>query len=770
MMNNNKILTVSYGTFSCTLEGFDDSFDTMKAIAEYFRDLAADDRYFGAEPPQPDAELLARIAEREVSRRVEAREQDGRIMLKAQDGDGPAAAPENNDAPVAPAAAAATAAAAAPQVMPEPEPAPADIAPTETPAPQPAAWAPEPIATEAAVDPAMVAPEEAWVPPVAAETAEVAVAEAHETPAPLDMAFDAPTEPTAEPAPAETFPAAPVEVAEDAAAFFADSPAVDDTFFDADANAPTEVEMPGFVTPDTESAAKDVPLAEDTGMARSESIADRLARIRAVVSRHDDADADVDVDYEEEIADSAPPPVEFAGTPMPDFSSADEEFEGVTDQDETDTLTAAAAGIHDAFAADEVSADLSDATEDVTADTGEDEDDLSAMLQRIEAGDLADEDAEMEPETGSSEQTEPEHSAEAGFEDLAQAEEIIHVGEMEDVRTDETEFSTDKDENLFARDDAETEVVEELFDTPDAFIHDDGAVVADAADDAGEPEAAGGEDSNAPVTARVMKVSTEELDAALESGALETLDADAEEAGESIADRPAARDTLPDIGEDAGVDVSRLMAEADHQMEEPEGATRRSAFAHLRAAVAARFADKSMDADEEKGRAAADAYRSDLAEVVKPRRPVADGPTRTDRPETSQTAPLKLVAEQRISDDETPAAPVAPRRVAAAFADDADMASDTGFAAFAEEVGATKLPELLEAAAAYMAFVEGQEQFSRPQLMTRVRQAEGGDCTREDGLRSFGQLLRAGKIEKMQGGRFAASEAIGYRPDERAAG
>ena len=54
--------------------------------------------------------------------------------------------------------------------------------------------------------------------------------------------------------------------------------------------------------------------------------------------------------------------------------------------------------------------------------------------------------------------------------------------------------------------------------------------------------------------------------------------------------------------------------------------------------------------------------------------------------------------------------------------------------------------------------------------MTKVRIVQEDNFSREDGLRSFGQLLRQGKIEKISGRRLAVSDRISFKLDTRAVG
>lgn len=235
------------------------------------------------------------------------------------------------------------------------------------------------------------------------------------------------------------------------------------------------------------------------------------------------------------------------------------------------------------------------------------------------------------------------------------------------------------------------------------------------------------------------------------------------------------------------------MAEASTQMAGPETRRRQSAIAHLKAAVAATLAERRITGDkprDEDGRL--EPYRSDLAKAVPP--------GQTGAPSGPRPAPLVLVSEQRIDRPApTPQAPAAqpvatvqptrPMRTGSAAAapamiadlddededevlDDDDDSSagnifgNYSFAEFADRLGATELGDMIEAAAAYIACVEGRDSFTRPQLLRYVAESQS-DVQREDSLRSFGVLLREGRIEKSRRGQFALSESSAVLAEAR---
>ena len=134
---------------------------------------------------------------------------------------------------------------------------------------------------------------------------------------------------------------------------------------------------------------------------------------------------------------------------------------------------------------------------------------------------------------------------------------------------------------------------------------------------------------------------------------------------------------------------------------------------------------------------------------------------------------MKPGAEQRV---DTPQKPIRPRRVAAGQGGEQTdetvkiTQSAESFSEFAEDIGANNLSELLEAAAAYMSDVEGRVQFSRPMLMGKLKEATREDFSREESLKSFGKLLRNGKLQKLKGGRFSVTDETDFRATKRDAG
>lgn len=764
-MMNNKTLTVSHGTFSCTLEGFEDSFEMMKIVAEYFQNLAEEDPSFGTKSVQMDTDTLAKLAQEETSHHVDASEKDGHYVLSATD------EPVTSEVPAA--AVAATGAVALGAIASELSSPSASALNTYD------VYDEDTGAQESELEPTRFEDMEAEAFDSAPPATESAVDKLQRIRDVVDLADTDVDEETYddEPSDAETL----IEAASD-----------EEAEVDADATAADRVEDTDDQSVDVEDVSAEVE--EESVDATSEDIAAVEDSIEPeMIDEPETVDEPETLDEiaEDDVAVSADLEEGSDADDTPEMANVFEDDENAEDtaEDDAGLLDAVSEDSTDDLAGDlEFDIDLSE--EDLADGEAETIDELVEALNPTMPEDLEAEATETAEQKTKKDELDKVLGALAE-DDTA----VVDEGEVEkadatdDVLELASQIETDSEQDEMVEDEAEAAEADSTEDQKRVRVikvsrsdMQDDAAPEDTLESTEDDAVSNGDAADSSLT------DSEEAELMADLAQVEAQfadDASAEDTA-SEAEKPAimgdAADTLPALAdhmEDDGeakdvsfmdTDVNRLMDEADEQMDEPESAKRRSAFQALKAAVLARKADKQMSSDEDLGDDV-DAYRSDLAKVVQPSR--SEDVTRPERPAPAEAsaAPLRLVAEQLVSDTEEDVseAPATPGEAASEEA--APVEAVGNFADYCAQLGAHDLSAVLEAAASYLTFIEGRKQFSRPQLMMTARQIDDKEeFSREDGLRSFGQLLRSGKIEKIRGGRFAVTSDIGFKPDQRAAG
>ncbi|MDJ1008401.1 MAG: hypothetical protein QNJ13_11310 [Paracoccaceae bacterium] len=777
--SSSKILTVSYGTFSCTLEGFDDPFSTMRHIAEYFRDLAADDRYFGAEPPTPDAEMLHRIAEREIQRRVESHVSGEGVVLRQLDS---GLAEDEADLPAA-------------EMIDKPA-----AATDEAGAEPMVGTGQDDTFVAAEPEPAEEPSHEMAETQAAEETIEEDVEAAHD-----------PRAGSIEEKLSRIRAVVERTRSRDIGAGLA-ATATEES--DADDEAMVADMSPGFAG-DIDATLISQVMAEQAA-GENDRVPDEDGPVAAEPIWDFDEDVEIVAHPDDDAADAQTVATDDAGWDEEEDAPAGADEETFDDEADLGEPAAEAAPVEEpapspepvaeteAAEADEprppVDADIDD-TEAPTAN-----EDTDAAIARIMAGDDPAEAAATSAEEGETPPLQPDEPK------VEVASEPTLVRDAPAVAEDETaEDETGETETAEVASAGVTgEAEDDLW-----GIDFDAEARNDADRDDGEEEG------------RALDMEGDEASEWHADAEADAAPKDAPTLAEARGERSLSKSSqlrAPDEESD------RLQHRTDSAFAENEGSRRRSAIAHLKAAVAATRADKILsrvvgrdragDPEEQKD------YREDLQDIVKPRRTSEtvetsvendeprdeaadvtleiDGERDIDetpaRPDSSRVktrllgpedtidvvaleddegegedrpSPLMLVSELRVEGAEDDPA-IRPRRVSRDLTAEENAAAaeeSKGFADFAQRMGAHDLTDLLEAAAAYTAFIEGQPHFSRPQIMRRVAKVDPTiEQSREAGLRSFGQLLRQGRIQKLQRGQFTVSETTRFKPEQRYAG